>query len=203
MREEIVISGSGGQGIMFLGKLIAQSALKADLKVTLLPAYGAEVRGGTSHCMVIISDKEIASPFIKKADTLIALNEPSLNKFKDRIKESGLLIVNSSLVEKKPQQAKNKHLVFFPFSDIATSLADIRVANVVALGAYILKKDIISLKGVTEALKENISPEKKELFLLNEKAIREGMRLDPRCWILDARRKQKRGSSIENRGSRL
>lgn len=176
MREEIIISGSGGQGIMFLGKLIALAALKSNFNVTLLPAYGAEVRGGTSHCMVIIADSEIASPFINQADTIIVLNGPSLNKFKDRLKNKGLLIANSSLIENKPKLT-NKNLVFLPFSEIATKLGDIRVANMVSLGSYLKKKKIISLKDALDSLKENIPANKKDLFLLNEKALNESIKL--------------------------
>ncbi len=176
MKEEIILAGSGGQGIMFMGRIIALAALKGNLKATLLPAYGAEVRGGTSHSRIIISDQEIASPIFEEADTVIAFNEPSLDKFKGNLKEKGLLIVNSSLVSVRPK-LKNSHLVFSPFSDIASSLGDVRVANMLALGAYISAKKTISFKSAIEALKENISKDKKELFLLNEKAISEGMAL--------------------------
>ncbi len=161
---------------MFLGKLIAASALKNNLQVTLLPAYGAEVRGGTSHCMVIISDSEIASPFVNEVDTLIALNEPSLNKFRNRLKKNGLLIANSSLIENKPELT-NKNLIFQPFSEIATEFGDIRVANMVSLGVYIQKKNIISLIDVLDSLKESITANKKDLFLLNEKALKQGIKL--------------------------
>ncbi len=175
MREEIIISGSGGQGIMFMGKLLAQAALKQNLNVTLLPAYGAEVRGGSSFCMVIFSDQEIASPFVNQADSVITLNEPSLNKFKGRLKDSGILIANSSLVESKPKLAKNIHLIFLPFSEIANSLGDMRVTNMVALGSYIASRKTISFKSVIDSLKEIIPAGKNDLFLLNEKAVKEGM----------------------------
>ena len=118
MIERIIIAGSGGQGIMLLGKVIATAAMKENKFVTWLPAYGAEVRGGSSFCMVIISDEEIASPFVTLADTVVALNEISFNKFKGKLKDKGLLILNSSLAENKPKLLKNK-LVFLPFSEIA------------------------------------------------------------------------------------
>jgi 2-oxoglutarate ferredoxin oxidoreductase subunit gamma len=176
MREEIIFAGSGGQGIMFLGKLLSQAALKQNLNVTWLPAYGAEVRGGSSFCMVIISEQEIASPFVTKADTVIALNEPSFNKFKGKLKQNGLLILNSSLMESIPKATKNIRLISQPFSEIASSLGDIRIANVVSLGSYIAARKIISLKSVIESLKEIIPADKKDLFLLNEKALKEGMK---------------------------
>jgi 2-oxoglutarate ferredoxin oxidoreductase subunit gamma len=175
MKEEIIISGAGGQGIMFMGKLLAQAALKQGLNVTLLPAYGAEVRGGSSFCMVIISDEEIASPFVTLADTVVALNEVSFNKFKGKLKDKGLLILNSSLTENKPQLLKNK-LVFLPFSETATQLGDIRIANMVSLGSYIAAKKIISLKSTVESLKEFIPANKKDMISLNEKALKEGIK---------------------------
>ena len=161
---------------MFMGKLLSRAALKQNLNVTWLPAYGAEVRGGSSFCMVIISDEEIASPFVNQPDTLIALNEPSFNKFKNKLKTNGFLILNSSLIENKPTLPKNNHLVFQPFSEIASSLGDIRIANVVSLGSYIAARKIISFKSAVESLKEIIPAEKKDLFLLNEKALKEGIK---------------------------
>jgi 2-oxoglutarate ferredoxin oxidoreductase subunit gamma len=200
MKEELIISGSGGQGIMFLGKIIALAALKQNLNVTLLPAYGAEVRGGTSNCSIVISDEGIASPIINSADTIIAMNAPSLGKFKNRLKTKGILIVNSSLAEDK--ESSNSWEIYLPFSDIATELSDIKVANMVALGAYIAAKKVISFKSAIDALKESIPAEKRDLLSLNEKALKEGIKLDSRCWILDSRREQKRVSSIEKRGSK-
>ncbi|MDP2940587.1 MAG: 2-oxoacid:acceptor oxidoreductase family protein [Candidatus Omnitrophota bacterium] len=176
MLEKIIIAGSGGQGIMFMGKILALAALKNNFKLTLLPAYGAEVRGGTSNCSIVISDEEIASPFINQADTIIVLNEPSLNKFKNRIKNNGLLVINTSLIEDKSKLNLN-HAICLSLSDIASSLGEIKVTNMVALGAYIAAKKIISFKNAIEALRENTTADKKELFLLNERAIKEGMRL--------------------------
>jgi 2-oxoglutarate ferredoxin oxidoreductase subunit gamma len=98
MMEKIIIAGAGGQGIMLLGRVLAEAAMRENKYVTWLPSYGAEVRGGTAYCMVVISHKEIGSPYIEEADTLIIMNNPSLEKFKDRIKKQGLLILNSSLV---------------------------------------------------------------------------------------------------------
>ena len=103
MTEKIIIAGSGGQGVMLLGKILAETAMQENKFVTWLPAYGAEVRGGTSHCMVIISDKEIGSPYVDKADTLIIMNQPSLERFKERRAPQGLLLINSSLASGYPK----------------------------------------------------------------------------------------------------
>ncbi|HTZ11785.1 MAG TPA: 2-oxoacid:acceptor oxidoreductase family protein [Candidatus Margulisiibacteriota bacterium] len=175
MRENIIVSGSGGQGIILLGKVLAQGALLEDKFVTWLPSYGAEVRGGTAHCMVIISDQEIGSPYIDKADTLIAMNGPSVARFLNRIKKGGLLLANSSLsaeLKDKPQGA-----LYLPFSDIALKLGNIRVANMVALGSYLAKKKVLSLKSIHRAICEFAPSDKKDLIAINKEALSCGWRL--------------------------
>lgn len=173
MTEKIIIAGAGGQGIMLLGKVLAEAAMRENKFVTWLPVYGAEVRGGTAYCMVIICDTEIGSPYIDKADTLIVMNGPSLERFKNRIKNSGLLIINSSLVT-------GKHDVMaleFPFTDIALRLGNIKVANTVALGCFLAKRKILDIRNVFKAIKEMAPEDKKDLIEINKKALKEGMKL--------------------------
>ena len=197
MTEKIIISGFGGQGIMFLGKLLALAAMRQGMFVTFLPAYGAEVRGGASYCSVIISDKEIASPCVEKADTLIAMNAPSLEKFSSWTREGADVFANSSMLNgvKKIKSLK-WHLI--PFTDIALKLGNVKSANMAALGAYLGAKESIKrtakiAKKVTAegdflACKESIPLENifkllpeflknnKELIELNKKAIEEGLK---------------------------
>ncbi len=173
MTEKIIIAGAGGQGIMLLGKILAESAMRENKHVTWLPSYGAEVRGGTAHCMVVISDEEIGSPYVTEADALIVLNEPSLERFKKRIAKFGLLIANSSLIE-------NKTIVpgiYRPFTDIAENLGNIRIANMVALGCFLAHKKIVAAKSVVEAIGEMAPSGKKHLVEINIKALEEGMKL--------------------------
>lgn len=174
MTERIIISGFGGQGIMFLGKLIAWAAMRENKFVTFLPAYGAEVRGGTSHCSIVISDEEIASPCVDKVDTLIAMNSPSLGKFIPQVKKGADVFVNSSMVNdfKKPSGI-TWHSI--PFTDIALKLGNVKSANSVALGAYLAKKKILSVENIITMLPEAFKNNQK-LVDLNEKAIREGLR---------------------------
>jgi 2-oxoglutarate ferredoxin oxidoreductase subunit gamma len=177
--EKIIIAGAGGQGIMLLGKVIARAALRSNLNVTWFPAYGAEVRGGTAHCMVIIAREEIASPYIDKADTLIIMNEPSLMKFRQRIKSKGLLLINNSLVSLDIIKNKTLHnnRICLPFTELAAQLGDIRVANMVALGAYITQKETFSKQIIFSAIEE-IAPEgKRQLIEINKQAVEEGMRV--------------------------
>lgn len=175
MTERIIIAGSGGQGIMLLGKILAEAGMREAKFVTWLPSYGAEVRGGTAHCQVVISDAEIGSPYIEEADTLIIMNQPSWDKFKNRIKNKGLSLVNSSLVLKSTDS--NAHISRHPFSDIAGKLGNIRVANVVALGCFIARRKIVALESIQKSILELAGEEKKELVEINMRALKEGMKL--------------------------
>ena len=175
MIEKIIISGSGGHGIMLVGKVLAEAALREGRHVTWLPAYGAEVRGGAAYCMVIISDEPIGSPYIDKADTLIAMNEPSLNKFLKKLKPRGLLVINSSLVKIKTVNKKN--ILRFPFMDIAVALGNAKVANMVVLGAFDAAKKIVSIKNTLNVISDFAESYNRELFEINRKALLEGERL--------------------------
>ncbi len=181
MTERIIIAGAGGQGIMLMGKILAEAAMRENKYVTWLPSYGAEVRGGTAHCMVVISDEPIGSPCIGKADTLIIMNEPSLIKFKDRVNPKGLLLVNSSLINidilTQITADKSAGIYAFPFTDIAIKLGNIKVANMVALGAYLAKKKIAGIKSVLATIEEIAPAEKKGLIEINKQAISSGAAL--------------------------
>jgi len=176
MTEKIIIAGAGGQGIMLLGKVLAEAAMREDKFVTWLPSYGAEVRGGAAYCMVVISDKEIGSPYIDKADTLIVMSAQALEKFKARLKNKGLLIINTSLV---PEGAgyKNSAAVKHPFTDIALDLGNIRVANMVALGCYLAARKIVKGKNIFQAIEEIAPADKIGLIEINRQALAKGVKL--------------------------
>ena len=176
MIERIVIAGSGGQGVMLLGKVLAQAAMLEGKQITWFPAYGPEVRGGTSHCMVTISDQEIGSPYISEADTLIILNQPSLERFKKMLKRNGLLILNSSLA-KTSVEAKIK-ILQFPFTDIAIKLGNIKVANMVALGCYAQAKKIIQVKNILEVFKSIAPAGNLKILEVNQRALKEAGELN-------------------------
>lgn len=175
MTEKIIIAGAGGQGIMLLGKVLAEAAMQEGKFVTWLPSYGAEVRGGTAHCMVVVSDSSIGSPYIQEADTLIIMNAPSLEKFKKRIKKKGLFILNSSLAAGFAD--KNFAVCPRPFSDIALRLGNIKVANMAALGYFIARKKTISADSVRAVMRRIAPADKKNLIAINEQALEEGMKL--------------------------
>lgn len=157
MTEEIIIAGFGGQGVLLAGKLLCVAAMRQGREVSHIPSYGAEMRGGTANCSVVISDEDIASPVIERPGVVIALNGPSLAKFEDRVRPGGLLIWNSSLVKNPPTR---KDLVLVPLEATALSLAEgtERGANMAAIGALLkLKPDLVNLSAVEEALGEVIS----------------------------------------------
>lgn len=174
MIEKIIIAGAGGQGIMLLGKVLASAAMREGKFVTWLPAYGAEVRGGTAYCMVVISDKEIGSPYIDKADTMIIMNAPSQEKFKKRLAAKGLLILNSSLVT---QRAGKTDSLWHPFTDIASGLGNAKVANMVALGCLIARKKITGAEAVVWAMQDIAGVGRKDLVEINKKAFFYGIGL--------------------------
>ena len=176
MIERIIIAGSGGQGVMLLGKVLAQTAMLEGKQVTWFPAYGPEVRGGTSHCMVTISDQEIGSPYITEADSLIILNHPSLEKFKGKLKKQGLLILNSSLA--KIDTGTGIEILQFPFTDIAIKLDNIKVANMVALGCFAAAKKIIKVKNILKVFKSMAPAGNLKILEVNQRALEEGQRLN-------------------------
>ena len=153
MENKVIIAGFGGQGVLSLGQFIAYAAIKDDKNVTWLPSYGPEMRGGTSNCSVVVSDKEVASPIIPAPDVLIAMNKPSLAKFKDSVAPNGIILVNSSLIEDKVER-KDVKVFYIPANDIGAEAGNAKTANIVMLGAYIALTKIFSeslVKSVIEA----------------------------------------------------
>lgn len=173
--EKIIIAGSGGQGIMLLGKVLAQAAMNEGFHVTWFPSYGAEVRGGAAYCMVVISGAPIGSPYVETADTLIIMNGISFEKFPERLRKSGLVLINASFVPRIPPRAG---FYAYPFTGEAASLGDVRTANMIALGSYLaLRTGLVGMDTV-EAVIEQIAPaEKKNLVRINQEAVRRGFYL--------------------------
>ncbi len=172
VRQEIIVSGFGGQGILFLGKFIASIAVAEGYHVTYIPSYGVEVRGGTANCTIIYSREEIASPVTVSPTTVFAMNMPSVVKFCPRIRKAGLLMYNSSLVKKEPERRDISRLPV-PASDIAESAGDKRTANIVMLGAYIACHSLANLEKTGCMLKDTLRG-KEDLVDVNIKALAGG-----------------------------
>ena len=172
--EEVIIAGFGGQGIMLAGKLLAQTAMMAGKEVTYMPSYGAEVRGGTANCMVVIAEKEIACPVVGSPDSLIVMNKASLNKFAPRLKNDGLLIMNSSLIDSEPQVDDSVEVIAVPADELAVEMGSQKSANMVALGAYLQKRGYLSPDGAAEALPVVLAERYHKTLPVNIEALHKG-----------------------------
>ena len=172
MTEEIIIAGFGGQGVLSMGLNFAQAGMSEDKNVTYLPAYGAEVRGGTANCTVAISDEEIASPVASSPDFVVAMNQPSMVRFQNRVQSGGVLFINSSLVEAEVSRG-DIDVVKIPANKIAEELGNLRSANMVMLGAFIKKTNMVKLSSVTARLLDALKG-KQKLIAINEKALQAG-----------------------------
>lgn len=173
MQTEIIISGFGGQGVLFAGQLLAYTALENDLHVTWFPSYGPEMRGGTAHCTVIISEDEIGSPVIRNPQAAIVMNIPSLDKYELLLKKGGTLVVNTSLVDRDPVR-EDIAAILIPANQIAEELGDIRFANLVLLGALLEQLGILSVQAVGASLDKHIPDRHRDLLEGNLKALERG-----------------------------
>lgn len=171
--ERVILAGFGGQGILFLGKVLAEVGMRAGLNVSWIPSYGPEMRGGTANCTVVISENPIASPLVTIPDTVIAMNRPSVAKFNTHIKAGGMLMYNSSLIERQ-EFRDDIRLVEIPASEIADELGNPRVANLVMAGAYSKFSKLITFEAIEKFLPQIIPAKKKEMYEVNLNALRKG-----------------------------
>lgn len=173
MYQGIRISGFGGQGVISAGVLLAQAGMMEGKEVSFFPAYGAEMRGGTANCSVVVSSDEVSTPIVTVPDTAIVLNEPSLAKFEPMVKPGGLLIINTSLVNSKPTRTDIK-ILNVPCNEIAGELGNAKVMNMVAMGAFAAATGAITVDAIAKALPKVYKKLKPEVIELNVKALRRG-----------------------------
>ena len=171
--HKIIIAGFGGQGVVLAGNILARAAILENKHVTGMVAYGAEMRGGTAYSTVIISDQEIASPVVENPNIGIILNQPSLDKFEEDIEKNGTLVINSSLIERDVKRDDLK-LIKIDSTKIADELGNIRVTNIVTLGALIKKTAMLKMESIEKAIEELFSEKKPELIEINKKALQKG-----------------------------
>jgi len=174
MYQGVIMSGFGGQGIISAGILLAYAGMTEGKYVTFFPAYGAEMRGGTANCSVVVSSEEIASPVVAYPDSLIVMNEPSLTRFAPSIRKGGLLLINSSLVSAKPK-GKDLKVYYIQANEIAEKLGTTKIANMVMIGAYSKITQAISFEGLTESLKKVFPRARQEIIDLDVEALKKGM----------------------------
>ena len=167
--HEVIFSGSGGQGLMFIGKVLANMALDDYEHVTFFPSYGAEVRGGTSNCQVIVSDTPIASPVAEHPTAMVLMNQPSVSRFLPQLPAHGMAFVNASLAE-----AEGDNVFCLPATDIALELGDVQAANVVIFGAFLSQVPLVERDKALAAI-QSVSKRKGERAVeLNTKAFQRG-----------------------------
>lgn len=174
MKQSFVFSGSGGQGIMSAGMMLAHAAIDMGKHATFLPEYGPEQRGGSAKCTVIISDGEIVSPLTKKCDNFVAMNEQAFNKFSGDVKEGGVMVVNSSRVTSEIEKGSAK-VITVPVDDIALEVGNIKVANIVIIGALIGATGVVSKDVFVASLEEKFKEKKPEILEMNLKALEKGI----------------------------
>jgi len=173
MTYDIVLAGFGGQGILFLGKMIATAGMLEGKEVSWIPSYGPEMRGGTANCSVVVSDKRIGTPVVSRPGVLVAMNRPSLEKFEPKIAEGGFLLINRTLIE-IPHTRNDIDAAYVDITGMASRLGNTRLANVVALGALIARVPIVTKDGALAALKKELAGKKSALLDLNIQALEAG-----------------------------
>lgn len=170
----LIAAGFGGQGIMLLGQILATAGMLEEKYTTWLPSYGPEMRGGTANCTVVINDEPIGSPITDSPSELILMNIPSLIKFEEKIQPGGIMIINTSVVDRKTKRTDVK-VTEIAANEIAQKLGNIKVANMVVLGAYLQKTKAATLESVEKAFEKKLTGRKSALVELNVQAVRAGM----------------------------
>ena len=176
MKTELIISGFGGQGVLSMGKILAYSGMMEDKEVTWMPAYGPEQRGGTANVTVIVSDKRISSPILSMYDVAIVLNQPSLDKFEDKIKPEGILIYDGFGIVNPPTR-KDIHVYRIDAMDKAAEMKNPKVFNMIVLGGLLKVCPVVSAEGLNKALHKSLPERHHQLIPLNMQAVAAGMEI--------------------------
>lgn len=173
MLQELIIAGFGGQGVMSMGQLLTYAGMIEEKYVAWIPSYGPEMRGGTANCSVSISEKQISSPIFTEPNSVIIMNQPSLDKFEPTLQPGGLLLINSSLVSKKATRQDIK-VIEIAANEEAEKIGSNKVANIVILGAYIALTKVVTIDSIIESLKKVLPERRHHLIPLNRQALELG-----------------------------
>ena len=174
MEKTFLFAGFGGQGMLLIGKFVAMACMLDGKHVSWLPSYGPEMRGGTANCSVIVSDDPVASPLVDKADVIVAMNRPSLDKFEEHVKPGGVLVINSSIIDRKAVR-DDITVVYCDANGIAESIGNPKGANVAILGATLAKAPVTSVESMMEAIRIELGEKKARFLEGNKKALLAGM----------------------------
>ncbi len=173
MQTEIILAGFGGQGILFAGQLLTYAGMEAGLEVTWIPSYGPEMRGGTANCTVVIADEPIGAATVKNPKAALVFNLPSFDKYEPLVIQGGVLIANGSLINRSFSRT-DITAIMLPANEMAESLGDIRLTNMVMLGALLETLPILSIEAIEQTLKARLPTRHKYLLQANYDAIRRG-----------------------------
>ena len=173
MEKNFIIAGFGGQGVLLAGTILANAFMLDDKNVTWYPCYGAEMRGGTVNCEIVVSDTEVSSVHKQNTDYALVLNQQSFDRFIERVKSGGTIVANSTLIEETRPRADINY-IFAPMTKIANDLGTSKVTNVVSLGVLSSVCDIISNNALIAAIEKVLGEKKKDLIPLNMKALKAG-----------------------------
>jgi len=176
MLEEVIFAGFGGQGVLSMGQVLAYAGMIENREVCWMPSYGPEMRGGTANCIVTVSSDTISSPIIGRFDTVVALNQPSLDKFESAVKPGGTLIYDSTNIIDPPERT-DIDIVPIPASEEAVKLKNTKIMNMIVLGSFIAKRKAVSIENVLNALRQVLPERHHHLIPLNEQALKRGMEL--------------------------
>ncbi|NWG03509.1 MAG: 2-oxoacid:acceptor oxidoreductase family protein [Syntrophaceae bacterium] len=171
---DVIVAGFGGQGVMVIGNLLAYAAMMEGKYVTYLPVYGVEMRGGTANCTVVISSHPIGSPVVGKPQAAIVMNLPSLLKYEPLVRTKGLLFLNSSLIDRKEASRQDIEIFPIPVNEIAINNGNPKLANMVALGAFNQKTNLVQMGSLLESLGKVLDERYHHLIPSNIKAIEAG-----------------------------
>ncbi len=176
MRKEVILAGFGGQGVMSIGKNLAEAGVEEGLEVSWVPSYGPEMRGGTANCSVILSDEPIGAPLVEQPTEIIVMNRPSMAKFEGDVRPGGTIFVNSSIIKDKVQR-DDVTAVYVPCDEIAAELGNPKVNNMVMLGAYVAASKVLKVETIEAMIQEMFTGRKAALVPLNMEALKRGMAL--------------------------
>ncbi len=171
---EMILAGFGGQGILFTGKMLAYAAMLNNKQLSWLPSYGPEMRGGTANCHVIIDDEPVGSPIIVRPNVLLAMNQPSLDKFENEVLPGGIIFIDSSLVNRKVMRDDVK-VIYVNATEIADSQGNKALANMVMLGAIIKETQLFTVDEIKTTIEKSIPPKKQALLAPNMAAVMAGV----------------------------
>ena len=174
MKEEIIIAGFGGQGVLSMGKVLACGGIMQGQEVSWLPSYGPEMRGGTCNVSVVLSDNKISSPVLSRFDTAIILNQQSMDKFEKQVKPGGLLLYDTNGITRHPERT-DITICRIDAVEEAAKLGNAKAYNMVVLGAFLKMKPIVTMENVIRGLKKSLPPRRHNLIPMNEEAITVGM----------------------------